>query len=392
MIKEDIDVLNVVKVLKDILPKEKQFIPLHEPCFIGKEWTYVKECIDSGWVSSVGKYVDLFEEKLAEYTGVKRAIAVVNGTAALHISLLAAGVEKDDEVLIPALTFIATANAVTYCGAMPHFVDSEYKTLGMDPVKLRCYLQEITILKDNVCYNRKSGRRIRAIVPMHTFGHPVNLDELLSVCEDFSLALVEDAAESLGSLYNGKHTGNWGLVSAISFNGNKIITTGGGGAVLTNDEKLGEKIKHWTTQAKVPHRWEFRHDSIGYNYRLPNINAALGCAQLEQLPSFVAEKRWLAERYKQAFAGMRGFSFFVEPDFAKSNYWLNSILLDRNFSEKREAVLQALNAEGIMSRPAWDLMYTLPMFRECPYMSCEVAADIAKRLINIPSSANLYDR
>ncbi|WP_018702964.1 LegC family aminotransferase [Anaeromusa acidaminophila] len=390
MKKGQVDISQLLGVLKSILPKEKGFIPLHEPNFAGAEWSYVKECLDTGWVSSVGKFVDLFEEKLAEYTGVKRAVAVVNGTAALHISLLAAGVEQNEEVLMPALTFIATANAVSYCGAVPHFVDSEYNTLGVDAKKLRDYLQKIALLKNDVCYNRQSGRRIRAVVPMHTFGHPVDLDELLAVCEEFKLVLVEDAAESLGSFYKGKHTGNWGLVSAVSFNGNKIATTGGGGAVLTNDEELGEKIKHWTTQAKVPHRWEFQHDAIGYNYRLPNINAALGCAQLEQLPAFVEAKRKLADTYRQAFAGVEGISFFVEPSFAQSNYWLNAILLDADLAAERDTVLAALNDAGIMGRPVWNLMYTLPMFRTCPRMTCEVADDISKRLINIPSSANLH--
>lgn len=387
-----LDISKLLDVVKSTLPQGKEFIPLHEPSFAGAEWSYVKECLDTGWVSSVGKYVDLFEEKLAEYTGVKRAVAVVNGTAALHISLLAAGVEHNEEVLMPTLTFIATANAVSYCGAVPHFVDSEQATLGVDARKLRTYLQEIAILKDGACYNSQSGRRIRAVVPMHTFGHPVDLDELAAVCEEFHLILVEDAAESLGSFYKGKHTGNWGLVSAVSFNGNKIVTTGGGGAVLTNDEELGRKIKHWTTQAKVPHRWEFQHDAIAYNYRLPNINAALGCAQLEQLPGFIEAKRSVAEQYKQAFARLEGVSFFTEPDFARSNYWLNAFLLDAELAGERDAVLQALNDVGIMSRPVWNLMYTLPMFQGCPRMACEAAAEIVKRLINIPSSANLYSR
>ncbi len=386
---EKLNIKALLQALKKVVVTEKEFVPLHEPCFAGHEWQYVKECLDTGWVSSVGQYVDLFEEKLAEYTGVKRAVAVVNGTAALHISLLATGVAQYDEVLMPALTFIATANAISYCGAVPHFVDSEYATLGIDPVKLRSYLQDIAIIRNGACYNRQSGRRMRAVVPMHTFGHPVDLDEMVAVCEEFQLVLIEDAAESLGSFYKGKHTGNWGLVSAVSFNGNKIVTTGGGGAVLTNDEELGKKIKHWTTQAKVPHRWEFFHDAIGYNYRLPNINAALGCAQLEQLPSFVLAKRKVAEQYKQAFMKVKGVTFFSEPAYAQSNYWLNAILLDRDTAFCRDEVLQAVNDAGIMIRPVWKLMYTLPMYEKCPRMECPVAEDIAKRLLNIPSSANL---
>ena len=379
----------LLHALKTVIDDAKKFVPLHEPFFGGQEWAYVKECLDTGWVSSVGKYVDLFEGKLAEYTGVKRAVAVVNGTAALHMSLLAVGVQRGEEVLMPALTFIATANAVSYCGAVPHFVDSEYETLGVDAPKLRAYLQEIAILKDDACYNRQSGRRIRAVVPMHTFGHPVDLDSLAAVCEEFQLVLVEDAAESLGSFYKGKHTGNWGRVAALSFNGNKIITTGGGGAILTNDEELGRKIKHWTTQAKVPHRWEFCHDSVGYNYRLPNINAALGCAQLEQLPQFVAAKRQLALRYRDAFAGIDGVAFFIEPAFAASNYWLNALLLAPETAGQRNEVLAVLNDAGLMSRPVWNLMYTMPMFVQCPRMECAVAEDISRRLINIPSSVNL---
>ena len=380
---------DLVQALKKVIAAEKEFVPLHEPLFGGREWSYVKECLDTGWVSSVGKYVDLFEEKLAEYTGVKRAVAVVNGTAALHMSLLAVGVERGEEVLMPALTFIATANAVSYCGAVPHFVDSDYETLGVNVPKLRAYLQEIAILKDDACYNRQSGRRIRAVVPMHTFGHPVDLDRLADVCEEFKMVLVEDAAESLGSFYKGKHTGNWGRVAALSFNGNKIVTTGGGGAILTNDEELGRKIKHWTTQAKVPHRWEFCHDAIGYNYRLPNINAALGCAQLEQLPKFVAAKRQLALRYQAALEEIEGISFFAEPNWAVSNYWLNAILLAPDLAEQRDKVLETLNDAGIMSRPIWNLMYTMPMFSQCPKMDCMAAEDIGRRLINIPSSANL---
>lgn len=379
----------LVQALKKVIAAEKDFVPLHEPLFGGREWEYVKECLDTGWVSSVGKYVDLFEEKLAEYTGVKRAVAVVNGTAALHMSLLAVGVERGEEVLMPALTFIATANAVSYCGAVPHFVDSEYATLGVDAHKLRAYLQEIAIVKDDACYNRQSGRRIRAVVPMHTFGHPVNLDELVTVCEEFKLVLVEDAAESLGSFYKGKHTGNWGRVAALSFNGNKIVTTGGGGAILTNDEELGHKIKHLTTQAKVPHRWEFCHDAIGYNYRLPNLNAALGCAQMEQLPQFVAAKRQLALRYRETFEEITNVSFFTEPNFAASNYWLNAILLSPNLAKQRDHVLEILNDAGIMSRPSWNLMYTMPMFANCPKMDCNIAEDIGLRLINIPSSVSL---
>lgn len=379
----------IVKTLKLALPKEKDFIPLHEPHFCGNEWSYVKECIDTGWVSSVGKYVDLFEEKLAAFTGVKRAVAVVNGTAALQICLQLVGVEREDEVLIPALTFIATANAVTYCGAVPHFVDSEERTLGIDAVKLRRYLKDIAEVRGGSCYNTITKRRIKAVVPMHTFGHPVDLDELVSVCEEFCLELVEDAAESLGSYYKERHTGNWGKVSAVSFNGNKVITTGGGGAILTNDVELGKLAKHLTTQAKMPHRWEFSHNMIGYNYRMPNINAALGCAQLEKMPEFLEKKRQLAKKYKSLFSNIKGVHWVAEPDFAQSNYWLNAILLAPEYAEKRDELLALTNDCGIMTRPVWNLMYTLPMFMECPRMECQVAESIATRLVNIPSSVNL---
>lgn len=379
----------VLNVLQSVLPPRYTFLPLHEPNFGGNEWTYVKECLDTGWVSSVGKFVDQFEVELAAYTGVKRAIAVVNGTAALHVCLLLAGVEPDDEVLIPALTFIATANAVSYCGALPHFIDSEEKTLGVDPLKLAAYLDEITEQRPNGCYNRQTGRRIKAMVPMHTFGHPVDLDPLLEVCRRFNIALIEDAAESLGSFYKGRHTGQWGVLSALSFNGNKTITTGGGGAILTNNEELGRLAKHVTTTAKVPHRWEFNHDMVGYNYRMPNINAALGCAQLEQLPNFLTVKRDLAERYRQAFSNVTGIQFFSEPPNSRSNYWLNTLLLDKEFAGQRDVLLEVANDAGIMTRPAWTLMHKLPMFTCCPKMDLSVAESLELRLINIPSSVTL---
>jgi perosamine synthetase len=379
----------VLTALKSVIPVDHKNVALHEPHFEGNEWAYTKECLDTGWVSSAGKFVDRFEMQLAEYTGAKQAVAVVNGTAALHICLLLVGVKPGDEVLVPALTFVATANAVTYCGAIPHFVDSELQTLGMDPLKLDAYLRDIAEIKNDVCYNRLTGKRIKAAIPMHTFGHPVDLDPLNEVCSRYCITIVEDAAESLGSFYKDKHTGNWGRVSALSFNGNKVITTGGGGAIITNDGKLGRLAKHMTTTARVPHPWEFSHDMIGYNYRLPNINAALGCAQLEKLPSFVEKKRALAERYKTALAGIQGVSFFTEPWFAKSNYWLNILLIDEQYISQRDGLLEMTNLSGIQMRPAWTLMHKLPMFRECPRMSLPVAESIERRLINIPSSSSL---
>lgn len=382
------DIDRIVGAIRSALPS-RDFIGLHEPCFAGNEWSYVKECLDTGWVSSVGKFVDRFEEQLAAYCGVKKAIAVVNGTAALHVSLMLVGVQREDEVLIPALTFIATANAVSYCGAVPHFVDSEEATLGLDPVKLGAYLERSAVLRSGACFNKFTGRRIKAVVPMHAFGHPVDLDPLLEVCDRFHLELVEDAAESLGSFYKGRHTGNSGRVSALSFNGNKLVTTGGGGAILTNDEELGRLAKHITTTAKVPHRWNFCHDMVGFNYRMPNLNAALGCAQLEQIEGFLKKKRALAQRYRYALAGIEGVRFFEEQAFARSNYWLNVLLLDEESADERDALLARTNDCGVMTRPAWMLMHKLAMFQQCPRMELPVAQSLERRIINIPSSVFL---
>jgi perosamine synthetase len=365
------------------------YTALHEPHFSGNEWKYIKDCIDSGWVSSVGRYVEQFEQQLADFSGVRRAVAVVNGTAALHIALKVVGVRENDEVIVPALTFVATANAVTYCGAIPHFVDSEERTLGLDPYKLEQYLKDITIIQDEFCLNKHTGRKIKAVVPMHTFGHPVDLEPLVEVCEKYKLVLVEDAAEALGSYYKGKHIGSFGKVAAVSFNGNKIITTGGGGAILTNDEELANYAKHLTTTAKVSHPWEFIHDHIGYNYRLPNLNAAIGCAQLEQLDKFIGMKRELASKYKQVLESVDGVTFFEEPEFAKSNYWLNAIILDDEFMHERDRILQVLNDEGIMCRPVWKPLHQLDMYQACPRMDLSTAEKLASSIINIPSSAKL---
>jgi aminotransferase in exopolysaccharide biosynthesis len=364
-------------------------LALHEPRFRGNEWVYLKECLDSTFVSSVGKFVDRFEDDLATFTGAKRAVAVVNGTAALHVSLLLAGVEAGDEVLLPALTFIATANAVAYCNATPHFVDSEERSLGMDALALRDYLSATTEMRDGYCVNRSTGRVIRAMVPMHTFGHPVDIDALLAVAHDFHLQLIEDAAESLGSTVGGRHTGTFGLMGTLSFNGNKTITTGGGGAILTNDLELGARAKHLTTTAKVPHRWNFLHDELGYNYRLPNLNAALGCAQLEQLSGFLSGKRRLFDCYRSAFAGVTGIRLVAEPAGCLSNYWLQTLLLDESLSDQRDAILTATNDAGLMTRPVWTLMHRMPMYSNTPKAPLPVAESLARRLINIPSSSGL---
>jgi perosamine synthetase len=367
-------------------------VVLHEPFFSGNEWLYLKECLNSTFVSSVGKFVDRFERDLEEFTGARHAVAVVNGTAALHVALKLAGVEPGDEVLMPALTFVATANAVSYCGATPHFVDSELRTLGVDASRLRHYLAQQTEQLSGHCVNRVTGKIIRAIVPMHTFGHPVDLDGLLAVARDFNLVLVEDAAESLGSYYQGQHTGTFGRMGTLSFNGNKTITTGGGGAILTNDPELARRAKHLTTTAKLPHAWEYRHNEIGYNYRMPNLNAALGCAQLEQLPTFLASKRMLFNSYQAAFASVSGLALVAEPDGSSSNYWLHALLLDRAAAGQRDPILQATNAAGLMTRPVWALMHELPPFSACPRMDLSVAADLSRRIINIPSSSGLVRR
>ena len=379
----------VIHALREVLPDTTKTYPLHEPAFHGNEWKYVKECLDSTYVSSVGKFVDRVEVDLAAYTGAKYSVAVVNGTAALHIALKLAGVATGDEVLLPALTFVATANAVTYCGAIPHFVDSEERTLGVDAGKLREYLSSHTEQRGGHCINRANGQVVRALVPMHTFGHPVDVDSLQALAHDFNIALVEDAAESLGSYYHGQHTGTFGLMGTLSFNGNKTITTGGGGAILTNDTALAKRAKHLSTTAKLPHDWEYQHDEIGYNYRLPNLNAALGCAQLEQLPAMLASKRELFDRYKSAFASVAGLKLIQEPERCQSNYWLQTLMLNTEVECQRDEILKATNDVGIRTRPAWNLLHALTPFQSAPRMDLAGAKSLSERLINIPSSSCL---
>jgi len=364
-------------------------VALHEPVFKGSEWLYLKECLDTTFVSSVGKFVDRFEADLAAFTGAQHAVAVVNGTAALHVALLLADVKPGDEVLVPTLTFVATANAVRYCGATPHFVDCDERTLGMCPTSLREWLNSATDQRAGLCVNRRTGRVIRALLPMHTFGHPCDMDGLLAVAHDFGLVVVEDAAESIGSYYHGRHTGTLGRVGTLSFNGNKTITTGGGGAILTNDASLAQRAKHLTTTAKVPHRWEYVHDATGFNYRLPNINAALGCAQLEQLPSFLASKRRLFDRYVTAFYDVPGVRLVREPAGCTSNFWLQTLVLDAAFADERDSVLATTNDAGVMTRPAWGLMHRSAPYLDCPHAPTPVAVSLERRIINIPSSAGL---
>ncbi|MEK4629851.1 LegC family aminotransferase [Solibacillus sp. FSL R7-0682] len=363
---------------------QMDFVPLHEPTFNGKELEYVTDCIQTGWVSSVGAYVNRFEEDLARFTGVRRAVAVVNGTAALHIALKLVGVQAHEEVFMPALTFVATANAVSYLGAVPHFVDVSEKTLGLDPQKLEAHILAIGEVKNNQLINKKTGRVIRAVVPMHTFGHAVELEELQVICEKYHLILVEDAAESLGTYYKGKQTGSFGKVSAISFNGNKIMTTGGGGAILTDDEALADYAKHITTTAKVPHRWEFEHDEVAFNYRLPNINAALGCAQLEKMPEFIEQKRALTAFYEELVAPLEGVTLFKEPTNSFSNYWLQTLIIDDTLV--RDDVLAFLNDHGVMSRPIWTPLHKLKPYRDCPRADLSTIERLNKKIINIPST------
>jgi perosamine synthetase len=362
---------------------------LHEPKFNGNELKYLKECIDSSYVSSVGKFVNEFEHALAEYTGAKFAIAVVNGTAALHIALKLAGVKPGDEVIAPALTFVATANAISYCGAKPHFVDSNLTTLGLDPEKLRQHLESSTELLNGCCTNKKTKKIIKAIVPMHTFGHPVKMDELMQVAKDFNLTVVEDAAESLGSFYKGQHTGTIGKLGALSFNGNKIVTTGGGGAILTNDPDLALMAKHLTTTAKVPHAWRFDHDMVGYNYRMPNINAALGCAQLEQLPQFLRSKKRLFSKYFEAFKSIPEVDLMSEPEGCISNYWLHTILIKESSQKIQADILENATLVGLGLRPPWVLMHELKPYRLMPKSTLEVAEKVALSAINLPSGASL---
>jgi len=364
----------------------KAFIPLHEPRFFGNEKKYLNECIDSTFVSSIGKFVDQFEAEFARTVGAKYAVATVNGTAALHISLILAGVEHDDEVITQALTFIATANAISYIGAKSIFLDVDLETMGLSPKALKLFLEKNCVVSEGKCLNKTTLKTIKACVPMHTFGHPCRIDEIKTICDEWHITLVEDAAESLGSYYKGQHTGTFGCVGAFSFNGNKIITSGGGGVIVTDDEVLAKRAKHITTTAKVPHKWEYVHDEIGYNYRLPNLNAALLCAQLEQLQGFLENKRILATEYKEFFAS-QNIQFVQEPKESKSNYWLHAILLDD--LKQRDEFLDYTNSNGVMTRPIWGLMNKLEMFKLCQHDALTNSLFLEERVVNIPSSVRL---
>lgn len=389
--------------IQSVIGPCETFTPLHIPIFDEREVELLRECVESNFVSSVGVFVDRFEAALAAFTGAKRAVVCVNGTSALHLALRVAGVEPGDEVLIPSLSFVATANAVRYAGAVPHFVECEAGHFGVDVQKVGIYLTENTETRlhnvspdagrrhgeEEALFNKTTGRKISALVPMHVFGHPVDLEGCQRICEKFGLALVEDAAESLGSFYQGRHTGTFGKVGVLSFNGNKVITTGGGGALLFNDDKLADKAKYLSTTAKRPHKWEFFHDEMGYNYRMPALNAAMGVAQMEKLPKFLEQKRKLAERYAEAFADLDGIRFVTEPENCRSNYWLNALVLDEDGPVSRDELLEITNTNNIMTRPIWVPLHKLPMYADCPRMKLPVTEGLEQRVVNIPSSAHL---
>ena len=366
--------------------QSKDFIPLHEPLFIGNEKKYLNECIDSTFVSSIGKFVDEFEEKIAKYTGARYAVATSNGTSALHIALLLANVTRNDEVITQPLTFVATCNAISYCGANPVFIDVDKETMGLSPLSLQAYLEKNAYIKNQQCINNKTGKVIKACVPMHTFGQPCRIDEIKEICEKYHISLIEDAAESLGSFYKNKHTGTFGQMGIISFNGNKIITAGGGGCIITDDETLAKKAKHLTTTAKVPHKWKFAHDAIGFNYRMPNLNAALLVAQLEQLDGFLENKRLLANKYKEFFK-KSDIVFVTELENSKSNYWLNTIILkDR---QQRDLLLDEANSKGVMVRPIWVLVSKLSIFKNAQNGDLTNSEWLEQRVVNIPSSVTI---
>lgn len=379
---------DIVAFIRNYYNEPNAFIPLHEPRFIGNDRKYVLDAIDSTFVSSVGKYVDRFEEMVKDYTGSKYAVATVNGTAALHMSLLLAGVKANELVITQALSFIATCNAISYIGAEPVFVDIDEKNLGLSTDALTDFLTTECIVKNGNCYHQKSGKRIAAVVPMHTFGHPVAIDAMLEICNQYNIPLIEDSAESMGSFYKGKHTGTFGQFGAFSFNGNKTITCGGGGVIVTNNENDAKLAKHLTTQAKIPHRWNFEHDHIGYNYRMPNLNAALACAQIELLDAFLENKRKLAVQYAIFFKELP-VKFVEEPMYAKSNYWLNALLFENK--NQRDEFLTYSNDNQVMTRPAWQLMHRLEMFKTAICGSLAVSEKVADTLVNLPSSVLVKD-
>ena len=375
----------IVESIKRIY--QKDFVPLHEPIFIGNEKKYLNDCIDSTFVSSVGKYVDIFEENFAKYVGSEFAVATVNGTSALHIALLLSDVTSDDEVITQALTFVATANAISYTGAKPIFLDVDLDTMGLSPNSIKIFLEHNCKLENGKCINQKTKKQIKACIPMHTFGHSCKIDEIVEICNKWNISVVEDSAESLGTTYKNKHTGTFGRFGIFSFNGNKIITSGGGGVIVTDNEELAKKAKHLTTTAKIPHRWEYIHDEIGFNYRMPNINASLLVAQLENLELFISKKRELAKTYFYLFQDIENIHFVQEPENSKSNYWLQSIILKD--LENRNEFLEFTNKNGVMTRPIWQLISNLEMFQKCQTDKLTNSKYFSERVVNIPSSVIL---
>jgi aminotransferase in exopolysaccharide biosynthesis len=376
----------IISFIREIYKEKESFIPLHAPIFSGNEKEYLMECIDSTFVSSVGSFVDKFEKEIAVISQTQKAVAVVNGTAALQVGLRITGVKPHTEVITQALTFVATANAISYLGASPIFLDVDLDTMGLSASAVESFLEENGELREDACYNKNTGKRISACVPMHTFGFPVHLDELTRVCSKWNIPIIEDAAESLGSFYKGRHTGSFGRVGTFSFNGNKIITSGGGGAIVSKDGALMTQAKHLTTTAKKEHAWEYEHDELGYNYRMPNINAALACAQLEQLNTYLKNKRQLAKDYNDFFKG-QSIKFRTETPDTKANYWLMCVEL-RDKTE-RDAFLKATNTAGVMTRPIWQLMHRLPMFDSCMTDDLKNSLFLEKRIVNIPSSVRI---
>jgi aminotransferase in exopolysaccharide biosynthesis len=378
----------IINIVQKILGKGHH--SLHEPYFCGNEWKYVKKTLDDNYVSSIGSFVNKFENQIKKFTKSKYAISVINGTEALHLSLVACGVKSNDEVLVPTITFAGTANSILYSGAIPHFVDSEFETLGIDPVKLEKYLKKITIKKDKFYFNKKTKRRIRAIIPVHIFGNICQIDKILKIAKKYNLIVIEDAAEALGSFFKNRHAGTFGLIGCFSFNGNKILTTGGGGAIITNNKSLAKKIKHLSTTAKINHRWEYIHDAVGYNFRMPNLNAALGSAQFENLNKFLRSKRKLFLRYKKEFSRISDVKFIKNPEFSKSNNWLNTIFIKNSSLKIRNKVLKLAQKNKLFLRPVWKPLHQLKHFRLMPKMNLENAKKIYISCINLPSSSYYF--
>ena len=378
----------IVNIVKKILGKGRH--SLHEPFFCGNEWKYVKKTLDDNYVSSIGFFVNKFEDQIKKFTKSKFVISVINGTEALHLSLVACGVKSNDEVLVPAITFVGTANAIVYSGAVPHFVDSELETLGINPLKLEEYLKKITIKKGKFYFNKKTNRRIKAIIPVHIFGNICQINKIIKIAKKYNLAVIEDAAEALGSFFKNKHAGTFGLLGCFSFNGNKILTTGGGGAIITNNKLLAKRIKHLSTTAKINHRWEYIHDEVGYNFRMPNLNAALGSAQIENLNTFLTSKRKLFLRYCKEFSKVKGIRLIHNPEFSKSNNWLNTIFIDNSSIKKRNKILSVAQKKQIFLRPVWRPLHQLKHFKSMPKMNLENAKKIYISCINLPSSAHYF--